>query len=277
MGPRGPDAAPDPWAGLSVGAGISVWGGKGVKGGVGGDTDLTYEHVFDNGIMLGVQASTGYMPFLQSSPGFTQFTGSAFAGGSAIIGYNFGQVTPYIMTGVDFIRPTRFGVGAFNAGDAVNSVFSGPGAVQAVGTVGVGVNYRITSNFSMGVEAIVHTNPPAAAHSRRGRSGALVRAAASRETSPPSLNDAHARSVPPGGARQLGGRLGRAIRRPREGPGRRSAGGGRPRRPRSATRRWSNGRATSPPRRSTRRFPRCRTVSRISISTRWRDIRFKAE
>ena len=159
LGPAGPDAAPDPWAGLSVGAGISVWGGKGVKGGVGGDTDLTYEHVFDNGIMLGVQASTGYMPFLQSSPGFTQFTGSAFAGGSAIVGYNFGQVTPYIMTGVDFIRPTRFGVGAFNAGDAVNSVFSGPGAVQAVGTVGVGVNYRITSNFSMGVEAIVHTNP----------------------------------------------------------------------------------------------------------------------
>ena len=32
------------------------------------------------------------------------------------------------------------------------------GAVQAVGTFGVGVNYRITSNFSMGLEAIVHTN-----------------------------------------------------------------------------------------------------------------------
>jgi hypothetical protein len=30
--------------------------------------------------------------------------------------------------------------------------------VQAVGTFGVGVNYRITSNFSMGLEAIVHTN-----------------------------------------------------------------------------------------------------------------------
>jgi opacity protein-like surface antigen len=159
LGPGAADAAPDPWAGLSVGAGVSVWGGKGVKGGVGGETDLSYEHVFDNGIMLGVQASTGYMPYLQSSPGFSQFAGGAFAGGSAIVGYNFGQVTPYVITGVDFVRPTRFGGGAFNASDAINSVFSGPGAVQAVGTLGVGVNYQITSNFSMGVEAIVHTNP----------------------------------------------------------------------------------------------------------------------
>jgi len=157
LGPSSDAAAPDYWSGLSVGAGISAWGGKGIKGGVGGETDLNYEHVFDNGIMLGVQASTGYMPYLQTSPGFSQFTGGAFAGGSAIVGYNFGQVTPYVITGVDFVRPTRFGVGAFNPSDAVNTVFSGPGAVQAVGTFGVGVNYRITSNFSMGVEAIVHT------------------------------------------------------------------------------------------------------------------------
>ena len=62
LGPGAADVALDYWSGLSVGAGISVWGGKGVKGGVGGETDLSYEHVFDNGIMLGVQASTGYMP-----------------------------------------------------------------------------------------------------------------------------------------------------------------------------------------------------------------------
>ena len=159
LNPTPADVAPDPWAGLSVSAGISVWGGRGVKGGVGGETDLSYEHVFDNGIMLGAQASTGYMPFLQASPGFTQFAGSAFAGGSAIVGYDFGRVTPYVITGVDFIRPTRFGAGAFNMSDAVNSVFSGPGAVQAVGTFGVGVNYRVTPNFSMGLEAIVHTYP----------------------------------------------------------------------------------------------------------------------
>jgi hypothetical protein len=159
LNPGAADAALDYWSGLSVGAGISVSGGKGVKGGVGGETDLTYEHAFDNGIMLGVQASTGYMPYLQTSRGFSQFTGGAFAGGSAIVGYNFGQLTPYVITGVDFVRSTRFGSSALNASDSINSVFSGPGAVQAVGTFGVGVNYRITSNFSMGLEAIVHTNP----------------------------------------------------------------------------------------------------------------------
>jgi hypothetical protein len=159
LGPSSADAAPDYWSGLSVSAGVSVWGGKGVKGGVGGETDLNYEHVFDNGIMLGVQASTGYMPYLQTGPGYSQFTGGAFAGGSAIVGYSFGQVTPYVITGVDFVRSTRFDSGAFNASDSINTVFSGPGAVQAVGTVGVGVNYRINSNFSMGLEAIVHTNP----------------------------------------------------------------------------------------------------------------------
>ena len=165
LGAGATDVAPDYWSGLSIGAGVSVWGGKGVKGGVGGETDLSYEHVFDNGIMLGVQASTGYMPYLQTNAGFTQFTGGAFAGGSAIVGYNFGQVTPYIITGVDFVRSTRFGGSAFNASDSINTVFSGPGAVQAVGTFGVGVNYRITSNFSMGLEAIVHTNPSSGAFS----------------------------------------------------------------------------------------------------------------
>jgi hypothetical protein len=159
LGPSAADAAPDYWSGLSVSAGVSGWGGKGVKGGVGGETDLNYEHVFDNGIMLGVQASTGYMPYLQTGPGYSQFTGGAFAGGSAIVGYNFGQVTPYVITGVDFVRSTRFSGGAFNASDSINTVFSGPGAVQAVGTVGVGVNYRFNSNFSMGLEAIVHTAP----------------------------------------------------------------------------------------------------------------------
>ncbi len=159
LGPGSADVPPDYWSGLSVSAGISVWGGKGVKGGVGGETDLSYEHVFDNGIMLGVQASTGYMPYLQTGPGYSQFTGGAFAGGSAIVGYNFGQVTPYVITGVDFVRSTRFSSGAFSASDSINTVFAGPGAVQAVGTFGVGVNYRITSNFSMGLEAIVRTNP----------------------------------------------------------------------------------------------------------------------
>ena len=61
--PSAADVAPDPWAGLYVGTGVSAWGGKGVKGGFGGETYLGYDHVFDNGVVLGVRASTGYVPF----------------------------------------------------------------------------------------------------------------------------------------------------------------------------------------------------------------------
>jgi opacity protein-like surface antigen len=147
----------DPWSGLYVGTGVSAWGGKGVKGGVGGEGYLGYDHTFDNGVVVGVRASSGYEPFLWATPsGFSQFTGTAYAGGSAIVGYQMGQVTPYVIAGVDLARPTRFG--SFSPLDNVNAVFSGPGAVQAAGTLGVGVNYRVNNNFSFGVEAIVHTN-----------------------------------------------------------------------------------------------------------------------
>ena len=147
----------NPWSGLYIGMGISAWGGKGVKGGAGGEGYLGYDHAFDNGVVVGVRASSGYEPFLWTAPsGFSQFTGTAYAGGSAIVGYQMGQLTPYVIAGVDLARPTRFG--SFNALDNVNAVFSGPGAVQAVGTVGVGAIYHFNNNFSFGVEALVHTN-----------------------------------------------------------------------------------------------------------------------
>jgi opacity protein-like surface antigen len=150
----------NPWSGLYVGTGISAWGGKGVKGGVGGEGYLGYDHVFDNGVVVGVRASSGYEPFLWTSPnGFSQFTGTAYAGGSAIVGYQMGQLTPYVIAGVDLARPTRFG--SFSSLDNVNAVFSGPGAVQAVGTLGVGATYRVNNNLSFGFEAIVNDAPAA--------------------------------------------------------------------------------------------------------------------
>ena len=140
---------------------ISVWGGKGVKGGVRGRDRLSVMNTCST-----TESCWGCRPRLaicliskRGSRVHSIHRRRAFAGGSAIVGYNFGQVTPYVITGMDFVRATRASSGgAFNASDAVNTVFSGPGAVQAVGTFGVGVNYRITSNFSMGLEAIVHTN-----------------------------------------------------------------------------------------------------------------------
>ncbi len=150
----GADApASDPWSGLYAGTGISAWGGKGVKGGVGGEGYLGYDRTFDNGVVVGVRASSGYEPFLLATPGgFTRFTGTAFAGGEATVGYRMGPFTPYLIAGVDLARPTAFANGALSPLDAANSVFSGPGAVQAVGTVGMGFTYQVTPNFSVGLE-----------------------------------------------------------------------------------------------------------------------------
>ncbi len=145
--------ASNPWSGLYVGTGISAWGGKGVKGGVGGEGYLGYDHIFDNGVVVGVRATSGYEPFLLATPaGFTRFTGTAFAGGEATVGYRMGQFTPYLIAGVDLARPTAFADAALSPLDALNSAFSGPGAVQAVGTVGMGFTYQVTPNLSVGLE-----------------------------------------------------------------------------------------------------------------------------
>ena len=156
LSPNPTDVATDPWAGLYAGAGISVWGGKGVKGGVGGEGYIGYDKTFDNNVVVSIRGSSGYAPFVFAAPrGLTPFTGASFAGGEATVGYRIGQVTPYVLTGLALARPTSYGAGAFSPGAALNDVFSGPGAVQAVGTVGIGAIYQVTPNFSMGVEARV--------------------------------------------------------------------------------------------------------------------------
>ena len=97
-----------------------------------------------------------------------------------------GPLTPYLIAGVDLARPTAFANGALSPLDAVNNVFSGPGAVQAVGTVGMGVTYQITPNFSMGIEG------------RMYRPTSQQRARALAVLSPPRLLLSSRRSGTPG-------------------------------------------------------------------------------
>ena len=66
-------------------------GGKGTKGGVGGEGYIGYDHAFANGVIVAVRASSGYEPFLWSTPRGFQFTGTAFAGGEAVVGYQMGR------------------------------------------------------------------------------------------------------------------------------------------------------------------------------------------
>jgi opacity protein-like surface antigen len=144
-------AAPD-WKGLYIGSGVSFSAIKGAKGQVGGDVFAGYDHVYNNGVVLGVKFDTGYDPWALSN----RMRGFDFATTSVKVGYEMGRFTPYVVTGVGLAKATNFGSGLPNAGNSINGLFSGPGAVQPIGTVGVGLDYAVTNNLHVGVEAYVN-------------------------------------------------------------------------------------------------------------------------
>jgi opacity protein-like surface antigen len=160
-----PSLAADPetqapnWKGLYVGTELAVASFKGVKGAsVGGDVLAGYDREFDNHVVLGVQFSTGYSPWI--FPGGAH-RGFDFAETSVKVGYDMGRLTPYVMTGVALARPTNSIGGPPNLNDSVNGVFGGPGALQALGTAGVGLDYAVTNNLHVGVEAsVINGNGP---------------------------------------------------------------------------------------------------------------------
>lgn len=162
--PTLPSLAADPetqapnWQGLYVGTELAVASFKGVKGAaVGGGVFAGYDHRFDDNVVLGVRFSTGYSPWL--FPG-GPYRGFDFAETSVKLGYAMGPMTPYVVTGVALARPTNFGVGPPNANDSLNGVFAGPGALQAVGTAGVGFDYAVTDKIHVGLEAAVNNGGP---------------------------------------------------------------------------------------------------------------------
>ncbi len=164
--PSLPSLAADPetqapnWKGFYVGTELAVASFKGVKdakGAVGGDVFAGYDHRFDNNVVVGVRFSTGYAPWMFPG-GATR--GFDFAETSVKLGYEMGRLTPYVITGVALARPTNFGGGAANLNDSLNGVFAGPGALQAVGTAGVGFDYALTNNLHVGVEAAVNNGGP---------------------------------------------------------------------------------------------------------------------
>ena len=156
--PALPSLAADPqtqapnWSGFYVGAGVSVTSFKGYKAAAGGDVYGGYDHVFDNNVVLGVRFSTGYSPWMFPS---ARFQGFDFAETSVKVGYEMGRLTPYVVTGVALARPTYGGGGLADMSQSINGLFSGPGALQAVGTAGVGFDYAVTNNLHVGIEARV--------------------------------------------------------------------------------------------------------------------------
>jgi len=157
-----PSLAADPvtqapnWSGFYVGAGIDAVAFKGAKGQFGGDVFGGYDHRFDNNVVLGVRFTTGYSPWaFPSGP----YKGFSFGETDVKLGYAMGRLTPYVVVGAALARPS-YGADFGGLSQSVNGLFSGPGAAQALGTAGVGFDYAVTNNLSIGVEARVSNGAP---------------------------------------------------------------------------------------------------------------------
>ena len=157
-----PSLAADPmtqapnWSGFYVGAGIDVVSFKGAKAQAGGDVFGGYDHRFDNNVILGVRFATGYSPWAFASG---PYRGFSFGEADVKLGYAMGRLTPYVVAGAALARPS-YGADFGDLGQSVNGLFAGPGAVQAVGTAGVGFDYAVTNNLTVGLEARVSNGGP---------------------------------------------------------------------------------------------------------------------
>ena len=149
--------APPPsiWKGLYVGTDIFFESVKGSKGLVGGGAFIGYDKRFDNNLVLGIQASTGYAPSLFQHSGVR---GYDYAELSAKVGYEMGRFTPYLTTGIALAKPNGSpGAGYLSPADSANNVFNGASDLAASGVVGAGVDYALTNNTTIGVAAVVGT------------------------------------------------------------------------------------------------------------------------
>ena len=108
---------------------------------------------FDSGLTLGIRVDAGYSPWASASG---QFKGFDFGETDLKLGYQMGKITPYVVGGVGLAKATGLN-GFTDGGTSANALFSGPGALQAVGVAGVGVDYQITSNVKVGVAAYANS------------------------------------------------------------------------------------------------------------------------
>jgi opacity protein-like surface antigen len=149
--------APPPsiWKGLYVGTDIFFESAKGSKGLIGGGAYIGYDRHFDNNLVLGIQASTGFAPSWFQHNGFR---GYDYAEVSAKVGYEMGRFTPYLTTGIALAKPNGSpGAGYLSPANSANNVFNGASHLAASGVIGAGVDYALTSNTTIGVAAVVGT------------------------------------------------------------------------------------------------------------------------
>lgn len=149
LDPQGPDSL---YHGLYVGTEIFGIGGRGIKGGIGGDIYGGYDRVLSNGMLLGLQGTTGYAPALWGAPGLKGFD---FGEASAQLGYNMGRVTPFVTAGLLVARPVTGPGLATNTTDSVNDLMNGTGNLYAAPRVGAGFAYALTGNTTVTFDVTV--------------------------------------------------------------------------------------------------------------------------
>jgi opacity protein-like surface antigen len=150
-----PQPPPSLWHGLYVGTEVFAIAGNGHKGHIGGDVQVGYDHEFANNIVLGVEGTAGYSPSLFKH---SNIRGFDFATADAKVGYDMGRLMPYVTTGVVLAKP-HFGSGFnFNSSDSFNNVINGGISDVKAATVGVGADYALTSNTTIGVSLSVTNN-----------------------------------------------------------------------------------------------------------------------
>ncbi len=132
--------------GLYVGTEVFGVGGRGVKGGFGGDVYGGYEHLLQNGMLVGVQGSTGYAPSIIGRPGLRGFD---FGEASAQVAYPMGRLTPFLTAGLIVARPVTGNNLAGTSADGVNELMNAAGDLYAAPRVGAGVAYALTPNTSV--------------------------------------------------------------------------------------------------------------------------------
>ncbi|WP_129221213.1 outer membrane protein [Lichenibacterium ramalinae] len=138
--------------GLYIGSEIVGVGGRGIKGGIGGYVYAGYDRVLSNGMLLGLQGTTGYTPSVWGRPGLKGFD---FGEASAQVGYPMGRVTPFVTAGLLVARPV---VGPGLVGgttDSVNDLMNGAGNLYAAPRVGAGFAYALTGNTTLAFDVTV--------------------------------------------------------------------------------------------------------------------------
>ncbi|MBV8183448.1 MAG: outer membrane beta-barrel protein [Hyphomicrobiales bacterium] len=143
-----------PWTGFYAGSEVFAFSGKGVKHGAGGAAFFGYNCEFDNNLVIGIEASTGFAPSVfKHGP----YSGYEFAATNVKLGYDMGRLLPYVTAGFAFAKPDVRS-GYLSATDSVNDLFGSPSNVKVLGSVGAGFDYQVTNNLAVGVAVSAGTN-----------------------------------------------------------------------------------------------------------------------